>query len=481
MEVCRHSAHTMVAGSLIVQFAFEFVFAIIQQLMDRPPEAIVHKSLEVLAIITIPEEGEDGGLSSTRTLSGIAHPPWLAEVSHNVEPPQFPMTESSVSYAFNIIEPARQKLFSRNREVFSALVQLHAHNEDLVGDLSNLITFMCKMQPPEFVFVSFCVEIDRFMAQAKSKPLGSSAQNLKFAASFIRHLCHVLFNTDEAKPLRIGLKDCICFHAHSERDRQRSRLFHILLHSFSHNLASTLTLCFWAGAYRTAHMFLNRVDPLGLNLIFFLEIDRFVEMLERPLFRHLHIRMVEGDGDPSCEGSGSMLFQTLKSLLMILPQSTCYFVLKDRLVSVSRYRQSAIESKATRNKAKLLAKEDAGPFLDRVLHVHAQHCAAAWEAIRAESLEVPSHQVQPQADGSSRHEWLGYASNEAAQEAQEAYRQEKGERKAFTVEHVSEGYDDLASIAEGNAGASHDELKVVDEEPQPAWKQYWEERQAVDL
>uniref|UniRef100_A0A7R9WMY5 BSD domain-containing protein n=1 Tax=Craspedostauros australis TaxID=1486917 RepID=A0A7R9WMY5_9STRA len=37
-----------------------------------------------------------------------------------------------------------------------------------------------------------------------------------------------------------------------------------------------------------------------------------------------------------------MLFLTLKSLLMILPQSACFHILKDRLVSASRFRQSVL-------------------------------------------------------------------------------------------------------------------------------------------
>ncbi|GKY93277.1 hypothetical protein MPSEU_000295200 [Mayamaea pseudoterrestris] len=475
---------SVVPVAIKAEFAGEFVIAIIHQLMDRPPETIVHKSLEVLAIITIPVEGEDSENMRTNPTPISTHPAWLSDSSDDTEAPQFPMTEQCVSYALNIIQPSHQKMFSRNREVYFALVQLHTYNEELVGDLSKLLTYMCKMQPPEFVFVSFAVEIDRFMLRGVP-----STKRLKFASSFVRHLSHVLLNTNEAKPLRTTLKDCICYHTHSERDRQRSRLFHILLHTFSHNLASTLTLCFWVGAYRTSHMFINRLNPLDCNLVFFLEIDRLVEMLERPLFRHLHIRMLENDSDPTTEGSGFMLFQTLKSLLMVLPQSTCYVVLKDRLMSVSRFRQSAIaaEQLMESKKKQMVVKEDVNPFFDRVLQVRALHCAAAWDTIRAESLEVPALPVDDAMNGTGRHEWLGYSSHEAADEARETYRRDKAERRSFSVEQVSEGYDDLASIVEGNPsspsaeGGDDDDEEIIATEPiiEPAWKDYWEQEQST--
>jgi hypothetical protein len=156
---------------------------------------------------------------------------------------------------------------------------------------------MCKLQPPEFVLVSFAVELDRFirrratsLGDSKTKKEPSDAENpfsrgLRFVSSFVQHMNHVLLNVEETKEIRVVLKDCIGTKEGTERDLQRSRLFHILLHSFSHNLVSTLSLCLWAGAYRSASLFLNQIDTLDIHLMFLLEVDRLIELLERPLFR----------------------------------------------------------------------------------------------------------------------------------------------------------------------------------------------------
>jgi hypothetical protein len=99
--------------------------------------------------------------------------------------------------------------------------------------------------------------------------------------------------------------------------------------------------------------------------------------------------MLESDSITLDEGSGAMLFQLLKSLLMIVPQSTSYCVLRDRLASVARFRQSA--SKPPRKKP--IAQETKS-FVARVTATRKLHCECAWQSIRQESLEEMSRQQQ---------------------------------------------------------------------------------------
>ena len=261
--------------------------------MDNPPKSIVRKSLEVIAKITVPVEGEESLLGNSQSsLSVLASPVWASFDTNDVEEiAEFPMTRENVESALKILGPERSQLKSRDRQVFYALVQLHSFNEHLLVNLSDILKLMCKLQPPEFIFVSFAVEIDRFLrrqqhqfSQERNATEGVST-DLNYVSSFVQHMSHVLLNAKEARELRDALKDCMCSVPTSEEDRQRASLFHILLHSFAHNLASTISLCLWAGAYRTASKILNRINPLDISLIFLLEIDRVVELLERPFFR----------------------------------------------------------------------------------------------------------------------------------------------------------------------------------------------------
>lgn len=265
------------------QYAREFVIPIIHQLVDHPPEQIIYKSLEVLATITVPVNGEPT-IPKDRILNSTG-------LEDSDLEDEAPMTEHSVNFALDILDQSRRQLQSRDREVFAVLIQLHAYNLHLIGDVAKIIAYMCRLQPPEFVFVSFAVELERFVVkQSKSSHVRSQnkqplSRDLQFVASFIQQMCHVLLNSRETKSLRDILKECIGSRTDSDRDHRRTRLFHILLHCFSHNLVASTALCLWGGAFRTASLFLRNIDPLDIHLMFLLEVDKLVEMMERPLFR----------------------------------------------------------------------------------------------------------------------------------------------------------------------------------------------------
>lgn len=502
-------------------YAREFIIPIIHQLIDNPPGQIVYKSIEVLAKITVPVFGEDSSTSiSSGSLSGLnTFPPsWASGNTDEEEPPQFPMTDANIAFALDILSVSSRKLKSRDREVFSALIQLHSSNHQLLTGLSRVIAFMCRLQPSEFVFVSFAVELDRFVRRRKKfyerKEKSNNRErhkqdlcsDLTFVSSFVQQMNHVLLNSNETKDFRDTLRDCVGLkRSDSQGDRRRVGLFHILLHSFSHSLVSTVSFCLWGGAYRTASMFLNRLVPLDINLMFLLELDKLVEMLERPLFRHLHVRMLECYEDTVAEASGAMLFQTLKLLLMILPQSTCYNVLKKRLVSISRFRQSASASMQQNNIGKSKVGAETELFVSRVLHVRALHCDAMWQNIRAESLECPpvknNNQNATIEEGTSRREWLGFSSKEEEQKAEETYREEKNRLKSGSTtthreENTSGEYHnfnddtgesvviDTCSTNNNSAPKIHVQTKQspslepkVEEETKDdlAWKDYWTE------
>lgn len=319
-----HILSTLLSRVTLVKFAKVFILAIIHQLADNPPQIIVRKSLEVLAKITVPVPGEmkHRRIGSNPMNSVYCSPAWNASTVSRTNTEYYedhsdsPMSDDNVNFAMNILDESSRLLISRDREVFSSLVQLFSFNEHLVADLSNVLTYMCRLQPPAFVMVSFAVELERFIKRRQhaassltcnvkvqgTSTLGSKnssenldvrfSKDLRFVSSFIQHMNHVFFNKDETKELRTEIKDCVGPSVNKKRefvtkDRQRLRLFSILLHSFSHNLAATLSLCLWSGAYRTAYLFLTNINPLDINLMFLLEVDRLVEMLERPLFRYV--------------------------------------------------------------------------------------------------------------------------------------------------------------------------------------------------
>lgn len=293
---------------------------------------------------------------------------------------------------------------------------------------------MFSLQPPEFVFVSFAYELDNFIvsrtkhrdeilhspevdAQTVKQELASFAKDLAFVSNFAQQLGIVFFAAPETEQMREVLKDSIGFKGDTVRDERRARLFHILLHTLSHNIVATLSFCLWGGAFLTASTFLQKIDPLDVSLMFYLEIDQLIDLIERPLFRHLHLRMLECEDDPYQEGSGAMLFRTLKSIMMLLPQSTGYAILKERLTSMARYRQSAVALSGLSKHIDPGSETDV--FVKRIVNVRRLHCDAKWRNIRAESLEEPCRFIDKEMAAQQRRLWLGYANEEEELAAKE--------------------------------------------------------------
>lgn len=193
--------------------------------------------------------------------------------------------------------------------------------------------------------------------------------------------------------------------------------------------------------------------------------------------RHLHVRMLEDDKDPLAEGSGTMLFQTLRSLLMCIPQSTCYNALRDRLVSTSRFRQSVVGVRSKDDERDI--PKDTETFVNRVLDVRALHCDALWETIRVDSLEQTgfteskeeAEDVEPREEGDDRREWLGYSSREEEIEVQMQHQKEKMSRQeeGLAIEVISNTYNTFDSM---DADKVVKEL-IPNEEEDESWKEHW--------
>lgn len=184
-----------------------------------------------------------------------------------------------------------------------------------------------------------------------------------------------------------------------------------------------------------------------------------------------------------------MLFQLLKSVLMILPQSACYRILRDRLVSISRFRQSTIAN-STKFRADLESSTlsaDARRFVNRIIEIRLMHCNATWHTIRQESLETSLPLVREHADdeGVDRRSWLGYDSKEEQLNAETAYQNGK---HVVRIEDVSPGYHDIGSDANSIAIKDFvvpDETEAsrgtvvqlresdVNNEDDIQWKKYW--------
>lgn len=312
---------------------------------------------------------------------------------------------------------------------------------------------------------------------------------------------NVLLNSRETGQLRELLSNGIgAYDERGSRSARKARLFHILIHAFAHNLAATLSLCLWGGAYLTASTFLHVIDPLDVNLMYYLEVDDLIELLERPLFRNLHLLMLECDTNPKEEGSSAMLFETLKSLLMLIPQSSSYSILKDRLLTISQFRRSATHLSESANNS--VEKKRTEVFVDHIKATRMLHNDAKWRMIRAESLEAvevdaPRNEDKVTDEAKKRRDLLGYAN-----EADEIQTKKRIQRQmSHRLHRVGEDgiYDDLRSLENDDEGENMNFVGLNEKSNQEAnglqapdddvddrsdaetageWKAYWTHQKA---
>ncbi|KAI9207645.1 putative vacuole-associated enzyme activator complex component [Polychytrium aggregatum] len=146
------------------------------------------------------------------------------------------------------------------------------------------------------------------------------AEDLDFASTMVQNLNIILITTPELSDLRKRIRNL--------DTRDGLLLFVALYRSWSHNPVATFSLCLLAQAYEHAANLLQVFAELEITVNFLIQIDKLVQLIESPVFTYLRLQLLEPDRYPH-------LFKCLYGILMLLPQSSAFATLKNRLNSVS--------------------------------------------------------------------------------------------------------------------------------------------------
>ncbi|POS72951.1 vacuole morphology and inheritance protein [Diaporthe helianthi] len=151
-------------------------------------------------------------------------------------------------------------------------------------------------------------------------------EDLEFASIMVQNLNNNLITAPELSELRKRLRNL------ESRDGQT--FFVALFRSWCYNAVATFSLCLLAQAYEQAYNLLQilSVKPapaeLEMTVNILIQIDKLVQLLESPVFTYLRLQLLEPEKYPH-------LYKCLYGLLMLLPQSSAFAALKNRLNSVS--------------------------------------------------------------------------------------------------------------------------------------------------
>ncbi|PSR93781.1 hypothetical protein PHLCEN_2v4676 [Hermanssonia centrifuga] len=146
-------------------------------------------------------------------------------------------------------------------------------------------------------------------------------EDLEFASGMVVKLNMILITSPELADFRRRLKSL-------ETRQDGQALFTTLYRSWCHNAVAVFSLCLLAQAYEHASNLLSIFADLEITVQLLVQIDKLVQLIESPVFTYLRLQLLEPEKYP-------YLFKCLYGLLMLLPQSSAFVSLRNRLSAVN--------------------------------------------------------------------------------------------------------------------------------------------------
>ncbi|KAH9989128.1 vacuolar protein 14 C-terminal Fig4p binding-domain-containing protein [Russula vinacea] len=153
-------------------------------------------------------------------------------------------------------------------------------------------------------------------------------EDLDFASVIVQKLSTILITSPELADFRRRLKSL-------ETRQDGQALFVTLYRSWCHNAVAVFSLCLLAQAYEHAsnllailQVFFSCCADLEMTVQILVQIDKLVQLIESPVFTYIRLQLLEPDRYP-------YLFKCLYGLLMLLPQSSAFISLRNRLNAVN--------------------------------------------------------------------------------------------------------------------------------------------------
>ncbi|KAK4318257.1 hypothetical protein Pmani_010734 [Petrolisthes manimaculis] len=167
-----------------------------------------------------------------------------------------------------------------------------------------------------FIIRQLCVMLSAEDIYRTLAELLQREENLIFASEMVQTLSSILLTSKELFTLRIQLKDLAT--------PESCELFVKLYRSWSHNPVATLTLCLLTQNYTHAATLVHAFGDIEVTADFLVEVDKLVQLVESPIFTYLRLQLLDPVGH-------SALVECLYGLLMLLPQSDAFTLLRYRL------------------------------------------------------------------------------------------------------------------------------------------------------
>ncbi|KAK7493852.1 hypothetical protein BaRGS_00014993, partial [Batillaria attramentaria] len=147
-------------------------------------------------------------------------------------------------------------------------------------------------------------------------------EDVQFACTMVQTLNTILLTSTELYDLRTQLKDL--------KTEESCSLFCCLYRCWCHSPIATMSLCYLTQNYSHACLLLQSFADLEVTVDFLKEIDKLVQLIESPIFAYLRLQLLDGENNAD-------LIKSLYGLLMLLPQSEAFKLLRYRLECIPHF------------------------------------------------------------------------------------------------------------------------------------------------
>ncbi|KAF7491712.1 Protein VAC14 -like protein [Sarcoptes scabiei] len=215
----------------------------------------------------------------------------------------------------NIDRRRRQEDY-RYKDVIESLLQFFAKKLDQLRERM------------PFIIINLCRTID-----SKIVYLTMSRNLLRYDIQFICFMVYtmntILLTSNHLHALRNELrKDSSCEKESDISSHLEQNLFDIMYTAWCYSSVSVISLCFLTKRYRLASKLILLFGDIDITLDLLIEIDKLIQMLESPIFTSLRLDLLNPNGN-------HFLRKSLYGLLMVLPQSETFHLLRKRLQCIS--------------------------------------------------------------------------------------------------------------------------------------------------
>ncbi|GJT07520.1 protein VAC14 [Tanacetum coccineum] len=338
-------------GDQLVPYYADILGAILPCIADKEEKIRVvarETNEELRAIKADPTEGFDVGaiLSIAKRELSNEHEATRIEALHWISTLLSRHRSEVLSFLNDILDTLLKSLSDPSDQVVLLVLEVHAAIAKDEYNFRQLVVFLVHKfrmdnalleRRGALIIRRLCVLLDAERVYRELSKILEGEADLDFASTMVQALNLILLTSSELSDIRNLLKLSLVNAAGKD-------FFLSLYPSWSHSSMAIISLCLLAQAspiicyamltivaYQHASSVIQSLTEEDINVIFLVQLDKFIHLLETPIFAYLRLQLLE-------PGRYTWLLKALYGLIMLLPQqSTAFKILRTRLKTVPSY------------------------------------------------------------------------------------------------------------------------------------------------